>query len=73
MTAGVYSVQLEVRKGDAKAFDKIDITVQAKPRINRPPVAIVKPNPVKVQSLQSRLKCYQLSGEMKCFLFFSSL
>ena len=52
MTAGVYTVQLEVTKGEGeaalKASDQIDITVKSAPRNNTPPVAIVKPNPVKV-------------------------
>ena len=51
LSPGLYTVQLSVSrgKGSLTASDVINITVNGKPKKNSKPVAVVKPNPVKVR------------------------
>ena len=57
LSPGLYTVQLEVSrgKGTITGSDVINITVNGKPKKNSPPVAIVKPNPVKVSWSTTKL------------------
>ncbi len=48
LSSGLYTIKLEVTHGNQKGADEVDIEVKKPPRINKPPVALVKPNPAKV-------------------------